>query len=343
MTGMNQKPESARARIAVSVDEFSKGILAGNRRALAKAITLVESRRADQRDIAGALLTRLLPSTGKSLRLGISGVPGVGKSTFIESLGMYLTQKGHRVAVLTIDPSSTLSGGSILGDKVRMEKLATNPNAFIRSSPSGTTLGGVARKTRECMMLCEAAGYDIVIVETVGVGQSEVTVAEMVDFFLVLMLPNAGDELQGIKRGIMEMVDGLVINKADGNAIHAARRAKSYYESSFHYMRPKFEDWSPTVMTCSSLSGEGVEEVWNVVHERYLEMQTKGLLKEIRLRQELNWFDSATTEGLIQLIFSNPAVQQKKEELKNDLIHGRIPPYASADELLKFITDALNT
>jgi LAO/AO transport system kinase len=342
MTEMSQSPESPQSSLVEFVNDFSKGILTGNRRALAKAITLVESRRSDQREKAGALLTRLLPSTGKSLRLGISGVPGVGKSTFIESLGMYLTRQGHRVAVLTIDPSSTLSGGSILGDKVRMEKLATNPRAFIRSSPSGTTLGGVARRTRECMLLCEAAGYDIVIVETVGVGQSEVTVAEMVDFFLVLMLPNAGDELQGIKRGIMELVDGLVINKADGNAVHAARRAKSYYESSFHYMRPKFEGWSPTVMTCSSLSGEGVEEIWKVVFERFLEMKKTGLLKETRLRQELKWFDSATTEGLIQLIFSNPAVRKKKEQLKEDLIHGKRTPYASSDELLKFITEALS-
>jgi len=318
-------------------ESMLQDLLAGRRRALAKAITLIEGTRPDQREAASVLLTQVLPHTGNAIRIGISGVPGVGKSTFIESLGMLLTELGHRVAVLTIDPSSSLSGGSILGDKVRMEKLAANPNAFIRSSPTGTTLGGVARRTRECMLLCEASGYDIILVETVGVGQSEITVAEMVDFFLVLMLPNAGDELQGIKRGIMELADAIVINKADGDAISSAKRAKRHYENSFHYMRPKFDDWTPKVLTCSSMEGHGVEEVWDMMAKRYNEMLDSEFLHKNRKEQELKWFDTAVSEGLKHLIFEDPEVIQKVQALKSDVAQGLCAPYTGADELLQFI------
>ena len=321
----------------MTVETILKNLLAGDRRSLAKAITLVEGGRSDQREFADLLLSHILPYSGKAIRVGISGVPGVGKSTFIEALGTYLTQNGHRVAVLTIDPSSRISGGSILADKVRMEKLASDPNAFIRSSPSGTTLGGVARRTRECMLLCEVAGYDVVLVETVGVGQSEIAVAEMVDFFLVLMLPNAGDELQGIKRGIMELVDALVINKADGEGLAAANRARNFYKNSFHYMRPKHKDWTPGVLTCSSLNGLGIEDVWKVAFQRYQHMLESGLLHEQRKKQELSWYDTAVIEGLFQRVFSDPAISKMNHQLREELKKGFKAPYSCADELLKFI------
>ena len=238
--------------MTVEIDASVNGLLNGNRRILAKTITLIESSLSSHQVLAQAILDRLLPHTGKAVRLGITGVPGVGKSSFIESLGMLLVEKGHRVAVLAVDPSSTRSGGSILADKTRMERLSADSRAFIRPSPSGGTLGGVARKTRETMLVCEAAGFDVIIVETVGVGQSEITVSSMVDFFLVLMLAGAGDELQGIKKGVLELADAIAINKADGDNIEKAGRAKKDYETALHLLRPASPNWSPPVLTCSA-------------------------------------------------------------------------------------------
>ncbi len=249
----------------LSADEYIKGILAGNRTLLSKAITLVESSLPKHQEIAQQIIEQCIQYAGKSIRLGITGVPGVGKSTFIESLGIYLTGQGHQLAVLAIDPSSEKTKGSILGDKTRMEKLSVDKNAFIRPSPSAGSLGGVARKTKEIIILCEAAGFDTIIVETVGVGQSETAVHSMVDFFLLLMLAGAGDELQGIKRGIMEMADALVINKADGDNVKKAKLAQLEYKNALHLFPPSESGWIPTVNTCSSLNNKGIEEVWKVI------------------------------------------------------------------------------
>ena len=242
-----------------------KGVRKQDRRLLSKTITLIESARPDHQQLARKIVDEVLPHTGKAIRLGITGVPGVGKSTFIESLGMLLVQSGHRVAVLAVDPSSSRSGGSVMADKTRMEKLAVEENAFIRPSPSGGTLGGVARKTRETMMVCEAAGFNVIIVETVGVGQSETTVASMVDFFLVLMLAGAGDELQGIKRGVLELADALAINKADGDNIEKAQKAAKIYTTALHMLQPASPNWDPPVLTCSALEMTGIAEIWQTV------------------------------------------------------------------------------
>ena len=251
----------------LAIEKMAEGVRTGNIRSLAKAITLIESRNPDHAQDAETLLNMLLPDSGKAIRIGISGVPGVGKSTFIEALGLQLLKRGHRLAVLAVDPTSQLSGGSILGDKTRMEMLARETNAFIRPSPSGDTLGGVARKTRETMLLCEAAGYDVIVVETVGVGQSEVTVASMVDFFLLLQLANAGDELQGIKKGVMEIADAIVINKAEGKNRPAAELARSQYKSALHLMKPKNSRWQVPTMLCSALTGEGIRRSLDHDHE----------------------------------------------------------------------------
>src|SRR5210317_1087126 len=249
----------------IKLQDIADGVRAGNVRALAKAITLIESRNLDHSLAATTLLDELLPDTGNSIRIGISGVPGAGKSTFIEALGMSLLSQGHKVAVLAVDPSSQISGGSILGDKTRMEELSRQANAFIRPSPSSGTLGGVARKTRETMLACEAAGFDVIIVETVGVGQSETTVASMVDFFLVLMLAGAGDELQGIKKGILELADAIAINKADGDNVENAKRAVKAYETALSLLNPSSPSWKAPVLTCSALEMIGIEDIWNVV------------------------------------------------------------------------------
>jgi LAO/AO transport system kinase len=250
-----------RRRPELGIDDHVEGILAGDRVILGRTITLIESLKPEHNDMALAVMERILPHTGKSIRIGITGVPGVGKSTFIEALGTLLTREGHRLAVLAIDPSSSISGGSIMGDKTRMEKLSADAHAFIRPSPSAGSLGGVARKTREAMLICEAAGFDVVLIETVGVGQSETLVHSMVDFFLLLMLAGAGDMLQGIKRGIMELADAVAITKADGDNLLASRRARHEYETALHYLTPSVPGWHPPVQTCSALTGEGIQEV----------------------------------------------------------------------------------
>src|ERR1700753_156091 len=258
--------------------ELAAALLAGDRRSLARAITLVESTKAADRDKAESLLSRLLPKTGNSVRVGISGAPGAGKSTFIEAFGTYLTGTGHKVAVLAIDPSSRRSGGSILGDKTRMEKLARDPDAFIRPSPAGTTLGGVARRTREAMLLAEAARFDVVLVETVGVGQSETAVSEMVDLFVLLVSPGGGDDLQGIKRGVMELADLLLVTKADGDLVPAATRAAADYQGALHLIRPKYSGVYPEVMQVSALAGMGIAQCWETMQRLHGALESSGQL-----------------------------------------------------------------
>ena len=311
-------------------------LLAGNRRALAKAITLVESSRSEDREQARVLLNDLLPHAGKSVRLGISGVPGVGKSTFIESFGLQLVEQGRKLAVLAVDPSSPLAGGSILGDKTRMEDLSRHPDAFIRPSPSAGALGGVAQTTRETMLLCEAAGFDTIIVETVGVGQSEYDVAHMVDFFLVLMMPNAGDDLQGIKRGIMELVDALVINKADGDSIALAKQSRQHYRNAFHLLRPG-DGWTPEVHTCSALKNEGIAELWEMI-ERYLQWANGSQQFEgKRSAQNLQWMKQLLHAALDLRLKNNKSFSEKRQRLERQVIDGSITPLGAVETLLQSI------
>lgn len=318
----------------LSPKDYYQGIIAGNRTVLSKAITLVESSLPKHQEIAQQIIEQCLPHSGNSIRIGITGVPGVGKSTFIESLGTYLTGKGHQLAVLAIDPSSEKTRGSILGDKTRMEKLSVDKNAFIRPSPSAGTLGGVARKTKEIIVLCEAAGFDTIIVETVGVGQSETAVHSMVDFFLLLMLAGAGDELQGIKRGIMEMADALVINKADGDNVKKARLAQLEYKNALHLFPPSESGWIPTVNTCSSLNNSGIEEVWAIV-ENYQELTKKnGYFQKRRQNQELKIFFESIGEKLKDNFYSNPEVKNQLVLMKNRIIDGKISSYQAGNFLL---------
>ena len=309
------------------------------RRALAKAITLMESTRQDHRHQADQLLTQLLPHTGKSMRIGLSGVPGVGKSTLIENLGLWLITQGHKVAVLAVDPSSSLSGGSILGDKTRMELLSNNPSAFIRPSPSSGTLGGVAEKTRECILLCEAAGYDIVIVETMGVGQSETTVAGMTDMFVVMQLPNAGDDLQAIKKGIMEIADVVLINKSDLDE-NAASQAQAFIESAFHLLAGHAHSmtvankWHPKALRLSALSGTGVADFWSVVADFKQRQMASGEWQNRRQSQSLMWLQELIQTGLRAAFTQNPKVAARLTALEQDVLNGRIAASTAARELL---------
>lgn len=305
----------------------------GNRRALAKAITLVESRLDAHRLEAQRILEQLLPATGNSIRIGITGIPGVGKSTFIETFGLYLLSLGKRVAVLAVDPSSPLAGGSILGDKTRMEELSRQDNAFIRPSPSEGTLGGVAQHTRETMLMCEAAGYDVILVETVGVGQSEYEVASMVDFFMVLMLPNAGDELQGIKRGIMELADALVINKADGESVGLAARTRSHYQSAMNLLRHT-SFWTPRVMTCSAAEKRNIEAVWGMISDYAVEAGKNGWLAGKRAKQARDWMHKLLQEMLMLRLRQNPQVRAALPELERAVVAGETTPYLAANQLI---------
>lgn len=303
------------------------------RAGLARAITLVESRRADHQTEARALLAEIMPLTGKAQRIGITGVPGVGKSTFIESFGTLLTGLGKRVAVLAVDPTSRRSGGSILGDKTRMAKLSADEHAFIRPSPAGETLGGVSRKTRETMLLCEAAGYDVVLVETVGVGQSETVVADMVDFFLVLMLPNAGDELQGIKKGVLEVADLIAVNKADIDPT-AAKRAARAYEVALHIMEQADPDWSPPVQTISGFAGEGLPELWAAIELHRSKAEASGSRARRRAGQQVRWLDALIQEGLAEGFARSPEVADRLAKVRQGVADGKIPASTAADELL---------
>jgi LAO/AO transport system kinase len=308
---------------------------AQDRRALAQAITLVESTRVKDREAAEALLSELLPDTGRSIRIGISGAPGAGKSTFIEAFGTYLTGQGKRVAVLAVDPSSQRSGGSILGDKTRMEKLARDPNAFIRPSPSGTTLGGVARRTHEALLLAEAAGFDIVLVETVGVGQSETAVAEMVDLFVLLLSPGGGDDLQGIKRGVMELADLVVVTKADGDLAAAAGRTASDYQAALHLMRPKYAGLYPKVRQVSALAGKGVPEAWEAMAAFHAALVSGGHLRGLRQAQARRWFWSEVQAVLSDAIAADPATAEAAAALEASVVAGTALPHAAARSLIR--------
>jgi LAO/AO transport system kinase len=319
----------------VDVAALEDAILAGERAALARAITLAESRRADHREQAHRLIQRLLPHAGGANRVGITGVPGVGKSTVIDALGTYLTGLGHKVAVLAVDPSSTRSGGSILGDKTRMARLAVDPNAYIRPSPSSGTLGGVAAKTRETMLLCEAAGFDVILVETVGVGQSETAVADLTDFFLVLMLPNAGDELQGIKKGIIEIADMIAVNKADGAGANAARSAAAQYRSALHILAPSSSLWSTPVVTISGLTGDGLDAMWSKVEDHRARLGAKGLIAEKRRRQDVKWMWAMVEDRLQARLRHDPALKARTPMLEAAVGAGELSPTLAADEIAK--------
>ncbi|NBN62976.1 methylmalonyl Co-A mutase-associated GTPase MeaB [Microvirga tunisiensis] len=318
-------------------DLLHDGILAGNRAMLARAITLVESRKREHRDLARQLLTRLMPHTGRAHRVGITGVPGVGKSTTIDTLGSNLTAAGHRVAVLAVDPSSTRTGGSILGDKTRMAQLAVDPRAFIRPSPSAGTLGGVAAKTRETMLLCEAAGFDVILVETVGIGQSETTVAEMVDFFLVLMLPGAGDELQGIKKGVLEIADLIAVNKADGEGAMRARAAASDYRSALHILSPRSPTWSPPVVTISGLANEGLDAMWAQVELHRAKMQATGEWGERRAGQQVAWMWDMLQQRLMEALTRDPDRAARIRTFESEVRAGRVPASVAVEDIAELM------
>lgn len=318
-----------------SVQELIDGILAGNISALSRAITLVESANANHLAKANEVIAACLPNANQSIRIGITGVPGVGKSTFIESFGKHLTSLGKKVAVLAVDPSSTISHGSILGDKTRMEELAKDPNAYIRPSASGETLGGVARKTREAITLCEAAGFDIILIETVGVGQSETAVHGMVDFFLLLNISGAGDELQGIKRGIMEMADAIIINKADGDNIKKANLAKAAFSRALHLFPAKKSGWIPTTATCSALTKEGIPEIWKTI-EQYIEFtKANHFFIENRADQNQNWLMQTINEQLKTNFYHHPEVQKILDATKKAVQDNEISPFAAAKFVLE--------
>ena len=315
---------------------YVQGVLKCDRRVLAKTITLIESSLSAHQDLARTIIDLLLPYTGKAIRLGITGAPGVGKSTFIESLGTMLVKKGHRVAVLAVDPSSKRSGGSVLADKTRMEKLSIEGNAFIRPSPSGGTLGGVARKTRETMIVCEAAGFDVMIVETVGVGQSETTVASMVDFFLLLMISGAGDELQGIKKGVLELADAVAVNKADGDNVERAEKARRQYETALHFLAPYSPNWTPPVLTCSAIEMIGIDKIWESVLAHHKRLTLTGELQANRKKQAVDWMWSLVKEGLKERFYQNPEVKKLLPEIIKEVESGKTASTLAAARLLFF-------
>lgn len=315
--------------------ELAELIRSGDRMWLARAITLIESRKSDHRLKAAELLTALMPDAGQADRIGLTGVPGVGKSTFIDQFGTNLTAAGHRVAVLAVDPTSSRTGGAILGDKTRMQDLAVDPNAFIRPSPAGGSLGGVARSTRETMLLCEAAGFDVIIVETVGVGQSETTVADMVDIFVVLMLAGAGDELQGIKKGVLEIADLIAVNKADGDNVKKARLAATDYRRAIRLMTPESKNWTPPVLTCSAVDNKGLAEIWDEI-VRHREIKTlSGEREQRRHEQQLRWMWSMISDRLLDQFREAPVVQAQLAAVSEAVRDGELPAAVAADRLLE--------
>ncbi len=339
MEGTGQVATNAEASLprrprTLTPDDYVTGVLGGNSGVLARAITLVESSSRIHEAQAQEVLQRLLPHTGKSRRIGITGVPGVGKSTFIEAFGCFLVEAGHKVAVLTIDPSSARSHGSILGDKTRMERLSCHPNAYIRPTAAGGTLGGVARRTRETMLLCEAAGYDIVLLESVGVGQSEIALRSMVDFLLLLLLPGAGDELQGIKKGIVEIADAVLINKADGDNLLKAQQARAEQESALHYTQPATPGWNRTVALASALTGEGIPALWDAIQRFYRELEPRGTITRRRQQQLLEWLSDLVQDELHRLFFQNARVRAQLPVLQEALLSGEITAVRAARELL---------
>jgi LAO/AO transport system kinase len=312
-------------------------LLGGDRAALARAITLIESKRPDDREAARRLLDAVLPRTGRAIRVGITGVPGVGKSTLIDVLGTNLTAEGHKVAVLAVDPSSTRTGGAILGDKTRMARLAADENAFIRPSPSSGTLGGVAAKTRETMRLCEAAGFDVILVETIGVGQSEVAVADLTDFFLVLMLPGAGDELQGIKKGVVELADMIAVNKADGDGAERARAAAAEYRAALYILTPASATWSPPVITVSGLANEGLDAVWQAVLQHRAKLSATGELEAKRRAQDAKWMWALVEEHMHTRLTHDRGTRARVEALEKAVTEGGLSPTAAAEEIAELL------
>ncbi len=310
------------------------GILNGNRTLLSKAITLIESNHPDHTPAAREIVGKCLPHAGKSIRIGITGVPGVGKSTFIEALGTRLCAEGRKVAVLAVDPSSSITGGSILGDKTRMEFLSREPNAFIRPSPTGGNLGGVTRKSRETIVLCEAFGFDTLLIETVGVGQSETTVRSMVDFFLLLLVPNAGDELQGIKKGVVELADAIVVNKADGENKTAAERARQDYQQALRYLSPATPGWVPKALSVSALTGDGIPELWEMIQSFKKDMFEQGTFARRREQQRLDWMLAMAEDAVKDHFYRNAEVQALLPGIKKKVVEGNLPASAAAEELL---------
>lgn len=317
-----------------AIEEIVSAILAHNQTALSRGITIIESTAAKHQKQAKELIEHCLPHANRSVRIGITGVPGVGKSTFIESFGKLLISKGKKVAVLTVDPSSSISKGSILGDKTRMEGLVKEANAYIRPSASGDTLGGVARKTRETIILCEAAGFDVILIETVGVGQSETAVHSMTDFFLLLKLAGAGDELQGIKRGIMEMADSIVINKADGDNLKAAKMAKNEFNRALHLYPPKESGWAPKTLLCSALKNEGIAEIWEVVSNYFEMVKTNGYFNHKRKEQNKFWLMQTIESRLKSEFYANPLVKTELEKQLKAIDENKTTPFAAAEKLL---------
>ncbi len=337
---MNEgKDKSTPLRKEKTIDELARGILHNNRALLAQSITLIESNASKHFVKGQELINQIQPYTGKSIRIGITGVPGAGKSTFIEAFGSYLCELGHRVAVLAIDPSSSVTGGSILGDKTRMDRLSRNVNAFVRPSPTSGTLGGVARKTRETILLCEASGYDVIIVETVGVGQSEVTVKSMVDIFVLLALTGAGDELQGMKKGIMELVDLLVINKADGDNEKKALKAKEEFDRILHFLRPSTKGWTSKALACSSLQEVGIVNVWDTIKEYEKYTKNQGSFYTKREEQMKDWFYSLIKNHLEENFFSNPFVKANLPLLEDQVLKGEYTVSLGVEKLFEQINE----
>ena len=328
------KPKQTHSKKELSVKEYVSGLADGNISILGRVITLVESTRVDHQELAQDILEMCMPTTGKSVRIGITGVPGVGKSTFIESFGKLLTSLGKKVAVLAIDPSSEQGRGSILGDKTRMESLSVDPMAFIRPSPNAGSLGGVARKTRESILLCEAAGYDVIIVETVGVGQSETAVHSMVDFFLLLMLAGAGDELQGIKRGIMEMADALTITKADGDNINKSKLAVGDYKRAIHLFPAKTNNWIPKVLTCSAYENTGIEDIWETINSFVNHCVCNNTFEENRKKQAQFWLHESIQEQLGNYFYQKPEVKKLLPQLEEEVLSGKLSPFIAANKLI---------
>ncbi|MDO4581619.1 MAG: methylmalonyl Co-A mutase-associated GTPase MeaB [Bacillota bacterium] len=325
----------------LTLDDYVQGILNFDRMVLSRAITVIESNAEKHFELGQEIVQRILPYTGRAVRVGITGVPGAGKSSLIETLGTMLCRRGHKVAVLAVDPSSTVSRGSLLGDKTRMEQLSKEPNAFIRPSPSSGTLGGVTRKSRETLLLAEAAGFDVILVETVGVGQSETTVRSMVDFFMTVVITGAGDDLQGLKKGILELADAIVVNKADGDNKQKALVTRTDYEQILHYLRPATEGWVTHAYTCSALTAEGVAELWATVEDFMAQMRESGLLEQRRQQQNLTWVREMTDDYVHNLIYRNPQIAGPMQSIEQQVLDGQISPTGALRQLIELIEKTL--